>query len=171
MSVTVTSTPASSLQGMPAGFATRAAGFLLDLVTIAVLFTVGAAVFERMLSLVLFRQVRLEDHRTLSIIAVVVWAFGYCAYTLAVAGRTLGMALLGLRAVSVDGSDLPTRRAVLRVPVVPASFLLLGFGFALSLIRRDHRALHDLISGSAVVYDWHARAGHLAFLLRGRPDG
>ena len=34
------------------------------------------------------------------------------------------------------------------------------------VLRRDHRSIHDLLSGSAVVYSWHARAAHLRFLER-----
>jgi hypothetical protein len=36
--------------------------------------------------------------------------------------------------------------------------LTLGFGFLLIVLRRDHRALQDLIGGTAVVYAWDARA-------------
>ena len=40
----------------------------------------------------------------------------------------------------------------------PLSFLLFGLGFLLILVQRERRALHDLIAGTAVVYDWDARA-------------
>jgi uncharacterized RDD family membrane protein YckC len=97
------------------------------------------------------------------------WAFFYCAYPLAVGGRTFGMAVVGLRAVRADGRDLDTRRAVLRVLAFPLSFLLFGFGFLLVLLKRDRRALHDLVAGTAVVYAWDARAARLRFLAR-RPS-
>jgi uncharacterized RDD family membrane protein YckC len=76
------------------------------------------------------------------------------------------MAVLGVRAVQADGRDLGPRRAVLRVLAFPLSFLLLGFGFVLIVLRRDRRALHDLIARSAVVYAWDARAARLRFLSR-----
>ena len=38
----------------------------------------------------------------------------------------------------------------------------LGLGFVLILLRRDRRALHDLIASTAVVYAWDARAARLA---------
>jgi len=33
-------------------------------------------------------------------------------------------------------------------------------------VQHEHRALHDLIAGSAVVYSWDARAAQLRFLAR-----
>ena len=92
--------------------------------------------------------------------------FIYFAYPLAASGRTFGMAVLGVRAVRVDGGDLDGRHAVIRVLALPFSFLLFGFGFLLILLRRDRRALHDLIAHSAVVYSWDARAARLKFLAR-----
>jgi uncharacterized RDD family membrane protein YckC len=43
---------------------------------------------------------------------------------------------------------------------------LFGLGFAGILIQREHRALHDLLAGSAVIYSWDARATRLRFLAR-----
>ena len=76
------------------------------------------------------------------------------------------MAVVGVRVVRADGSELSTRRAVVRVLALPLSFLLLCFGIVLIVLRGDRRALHDLIAGSAVVYAWDARAARLRFLAR-----
>ena len=46
------------------------------------------------------------------------------------------------------------------------SFLLFCAGFLGILVQREHRALHDLIAGTAVVYAWDARAARLRFLAR-----
>ena len=102
----------------------------------------------------------------MSVVALGVWAFLYFAHPLAVSGRTFGMAVVGVRVVRADGSDLGTRRAVVRVLALPLSFLLLCFGILLIALRADRRALHDLIAGSAVVYAWDARAARLRFLAR-----
>ena len=56
--------------------------------------------------------------------------------------------------------------AIVRVLAFPLSFLLFGLGFVLILLRRDRRALHDLIASTAVVYAWDARAARLRFLLK-----
>jgi uncharacterized RDD family membrane protein YckC len=158
--------PDPTLEGTYANIATRLAAFVIDVVVIALVFAIGSAVLERMLDLVTGRTIHLSNSQILEGVFLGVWAFVYCAYPLAVAGRTLGMAILGLRAVRSDGSILSGGRAVIRVLVFPLSFALFCFGFLLIVLRRDHRALHDLIAGSAVVYSWHARAAHLSFLVR-----
>ena len=92
--------------------------------------------------------------------------FLYYAYWWAVTGRTLGMAMLGIRVVRADGTVLNPKRAVARAAVFPLSFLLCGLGFLGILVQREHRALHDLIAGTAVIYSWDARAARLRFLAR-----
>jgi uncharacterized RDD family membrane protein YckC len=167
MSAVAQPVPGLSFDGRYAGVATRSAGFAVDVVFIAATFALGSAVVERLLPLFLGRDVRLSDSQLVSSIALVVWAFTYCAYPLGVTGRTFGMAILGLRAVRSDGSDLSPGRAAARVLVFPVSLLLIGLGFILIVVRRDHRTLHDLIAGTAVVYAWQADAGQTRFLSRG----
>jgi hypothetical protein len=87
----------------------------------------------------------------------------------AAAGRTPGMALLGLRVVRADGGELDPWRGVLRALVFPLSILLCGLGFVGILVQREHRALHDLLAGTAVVYSWDARATRFRFLARTAP--
>ena len=94
------------------------------------------------------------------------WQFVYFGYSWAVAGRTFGMALLGIRVVQADGSVVGPRRGVVRALVFPLSFLFFGLGFLGILVQREHRALHDLIAGTAVIYAWDARAARLRFLAR-----
>jgi uncharacterized RDD family membrane protein YckC len=157
------------LQGTYAGFVTRFTGFAIDALTILVVFAIAGRVFEYLASALFGADVALRDAPWLSSIVFFGWAFLYCAYSLAADGRTLGMAIVGLRAVTKDGRPLTTRQAIIRVLVTPLSFLLFFIGFWLALFRRDRRALHDLIAGTAVVYAWDARAAHLRFLAR-RPE-
>ena len=98
------------------------------------------------------------------------WEFVYFAYSWGASGKTLGMALLGVRVVAADGTLAGPRRGVLRTLAFPLSFLLLGLGFTGILFQRDRRALHDMIAGTAVVYYWEARAARLRFLDRPSPD-
>jgi uncharacterized RDD family membrane protein YckC len=103
-------------------------------------------------------------------ILFVVWEFVYFAYSWGASGKTLGMALLGVKVVAADGTQAGPRRAVIRTLAFPLSFLLLGLGFTGILFQRDRRALHDMIAGTAVVYYWEARAARLRFLDRPAPD-
>jgi uncharacterized RDD family membrane protein YckC len=164
--VGTTPSDALGLQGHYAGVVTRLASFSIDLLTIGILFSVAGNVVEYVLSVLLREPVRLAEASVVSIVALALWAFLYCAYPLAASGRTFGMAVLGLRAVRIDGADLDRRHAALRVLSFPLSFLLFGLGFVLILLRRDRRALHDLIARTAVVYAWDARAARLRFLLK-----
>jgi uncharacterized RDD family membrane protein YckC len=154
------------LQGHYAGIVTRAGSFALDLFFIVVGFALGGTVAEYVLSALLGTDVNLSDAPVVSVILLVLWAFLYMAYPLTVAGRTLAMAIVGIRAVRTDGHDLERRHAVIRVLALPLSFLLFCFGFLLIVLRRDRRALHDLIAGTAIVYAWDARAARLRFLQK-----
>lgn len=70
-------------------------------------------------------------------------------------GRTPGKALLRLSVVP-SGSSEPTpgiglQKALVRFLAYNLSGSLLGLGFLLVLIRKDRRALHDLLAGTRVV--------------------
>ena len=106
--------------------------------------------------------------RTNIVVAVifVAWEFFYFGYSWAASGRSFGMAALGVRVVRADGSALEPRQGVVRALVFPLSFLFCGLGFLGILVQREHRALHDLMAGTAVIYAWDARAARLRFLAR-----
>jgi uncharacterized RDD family membrane protein YckC len=66
-------------------------------------------------------------------------------------GQTIGKLLVGVRVLAVDGELLPPGAALLRAIVHWASLpFLLGLGHVLAGLRKDKRALHDLIAGSRV---------------------
>ena len=155
-----------ALQGHAAGAVTRLAAYMVDAATLSVLFAVGAGVLEYLVANVLGASFDIADAPVAASVAFAVWSFLYFAVPLAASGRTFGSAILGLRVVRADGGDLDPRHAVIRVLAFPLSFLLFGLGFLLILLRRDRRALHDLIGGTAVVYAWDARAARLRFLAR-----
>jgi uncharacterized RDD family membrane protein YckC len=158
------------LQGHYAGIVTRLAAFAIDVFAIVSLFGLAGSIIEYLVSTLSGDNFMFSNIPITSVVLFVAWAFLYCAYPLAVGGRTLGMALVGLRVVQREGSDIDGRHAVLRVLAFPLSFAVLGFGFLLILIRRDRRALHDLIAKTAVVYAWDARAARLRFLAKRGPN-
>jgi uncharacterized RDD family membrane protein YckC len=159
------------LQGHYAGVATRFGAFVIDVTVVSTSFAVGGLVVEYVVSALIGNEVDLSDAPVVSTVLLGGWWFLYCVYALSVAGRTPGMAALGLQVVHSDGSQLDVGHAVLRVVTFPLSFLLFGFGFLLILVRRDRRALHDLLGGACVVYAWDARAARLRFLARSAPVG
>jgi uncharacterized RDD family membrane protein YckC len=154
------------LEGHYAGIVSRAAAFAVDLLTIALLFAIFGRVLEYVFAILLREPVSFSRSTFYARALLAVWAVIYLAQPLAASGRTFGMAVLGLRAVRADGSDIDGWHALLRVVALPLSFLLFGLGFLLILLRRDRRALQDLIASTAVVYAWDARAARLRFLMK-----
>ena len=156
-----------SLQGKYSGFASRFVAFAVDV-------GIGLGVFMLALAVISFAA-RVLTGKDISwnkgdiwvIIAYAVWQFIYFAYSWAASGRTVGMALFGVRVVRDDGTDASGREAVVRTLALPLSFLLLGLGFVGILLGDRRRALHDVIAGTAVIYSWDARAARLRFLSRG----
>ena len=155
-----------SYQGHYAGSVSRFTAFAIDLTVSSAVFALALAAISYGVHVVTGNNVNWNRSNIVVAVIFVLWEFVYFGYSWAVSGRTFGMAALGIRVVGADGSVLEPRRGVLRALVFPLSFLLFGLGFLGILVQREHRALHDLIAGSAVIYSWDARAARLRFLAR-----
>jgi uncharacterized RDD family membrane protein YckC len=155
-----------SYQGHYAGSVSRFTAYAIDLVVTTAVFSLALAAVSYGVHIVTGHDVSWNRSNIVVAVLFVLWQFVYFGYSWAVSGRTFGMAALGIRVVAVDGSVLEPRRGVVRALVFPLSFLLFGLGFLGILVQREHRALHDLIAGSAVIYAWDARAARLRFLAR-----
>jgi uncharacterized RDD family membrane protein YckC len=158
-----------NLQGHYAGAVSRFAAYALDVGVSTGLFLLALNATSFAFSIITGRTIAWNEGSLRLSIVFVAWLFSYFAYSWAAFGRTVGMALLGIRVVRCDGADLRPRQAVVRTVVFPLSFLFFGLGFAGILVQRDRRALHDLIAGTVVVYAWDARAARLRFLAHERP--
>ncbi len=158
--------PVEGRQGHYAGAVSRLVAFAADAGASWGLFTLGAAAIDFTIQLVTGGQFSLTKHQLVSLAAITVWEFVYFAYQWALSGKTIGMAVLGIRVVRTDGSPIGWRQAVVRTVALPLSFLILGLGFLGILTNRDRHALHDRLAGTAVVYSWDARAARLRWLAR-----
>jgi uncharacterized RDD family membrane protein YckC len=158
------------LQGQSAGICTRLVAFGFDVLAVIFVYVLFVSVVEFFVGVLSGHQFKLSGFPVASWLLLIVWAIFYCAYPVAAGGRTFGMAVTGLRVVLPDGRPVGGREALVRVLALPLSFLTLGIGFLLILLREDGRALQDLIGGTAVVYGWDARAARLRFLARGEGD-
>jgi uncharacterized RDD family membrane protein YckC len=158
------------LQGHYAGIVTRVAAFGIDVVVAMTLFTLGGAVVEYVSTSLVGRKVSLSNAPVLSVVLLTLWLLIYFAYPIAVGGRTLGMAFVGLEVVTKEGRPVSGKGAVLRTVFLPLSIVFLGIGILMIMLNRDRRALHDLIAGTAVVYSWNARAARLRFLAKRSTD-
>jgi uncharacterized RDD family membrane protein YckC len=153
-------------QGNYAGAVSRFLAYVIDLFASTAVFSLALAAISYAVKIVTGKEVSWNRQDILVVVLYVAWEFFYFGYSWAVSGRTLGMAVLGVRVVRADGATAEPRRGVVRALVFPLSFLLLGLGFLGILVQRERRALHDLIAGTAVVYEWDARAAQLRFLAR-----
>jgi len=68
--------------------------------------------------------------------------------------------------VTTAGAPISGRQAVLRTVGLGLTLLTLGIGFLGIVFQRERRALDDFIAGTAVVYDWDARAARLRWMAR-----
>ncbi|HET9695066.1 MAG TPA: RDD family protein, partial [Steroidobacteraceae bacterium] len=68
-------------------------------------------------------------------------------------GHTLGMATWRLRVERLDGSLLTWPDAVVRLVAAVLSWLPAGLGWFWSLVDREHRTWHDMLSHTRVVVE------------------
>jgi uncharacterized RDD family membrane protein YckC len=155
-----------SLQGRYAGFASRFVAFAVDQGVIIGVFALALAVIDFAASVLTGESIHWNRSDVWVVVAFVGWQFLYFAYSWAASGKTVGMAVFGVRVVRPDGTFVSGRQAVVRTLAFPLSFLLLGLGFLGIVVGEKRRALHDVIAGTAVVYSWDARAARLRFLSR-----
>lgn len=155
-----------SLQGHYAGAVTRAVAFGVDQTVATIIYALATALVAWLVDLVVSPEVTIDPQVGVAAGFFVVWLFVYYAYPWSVSGKTLGMAVLGIRVVQRDGSPTTPRNGIIRTLVLPLTFLTLGIGFLPIIFGRERRAMHDAAADTAVVYDWDARAARLRFLAR-----
>jgi uncharacterized RDD family membrane protein YckC len=154
-------------QGNYAGAISRLAAFAVDVGVSWGLYTLGVALLNTAVRLVSGHSYTLTNHQLAGFIVLTAWEFLYFTYQWAVSGKTLGMAMLGLQVVTPQGGPISGRQAVFRtVGLGITLFLTVGIGFLGIVYQRERRALNDFIAGTAVVYDWDARAARLRWIAR-----
>lgn len=159
--------PAESLAGHYAGPVTRAAAYAIDAAASVASYGIALSMVAFLWQLISREDLTLPaDNSFLWLVGLGVWVFVYFAGAWAVAAKTPGMAILGLRVVQRDGGELRPRQAVVRALTFPLGAALLGLGYIGIVIGRERRALHDVCAGTTVVYDWDARAARWRLLSR-----
>jgi uncharacterized RDD family membrane protein YckC len=153
-------------QGHYAGAVSRLVAFAADVGASWGAYTLGVLLLNSAVKLVTGHSYTLTNHQILAFIVLSGWEFIYFAYQWAVSGKTLGMALFGLQVVTSEGRPISGRQAVMRTIGLGLTLLTLGIGFLGIVFQRERRALNDFIAGTAVVYDWDARAARLRWMAR-----
>lgn len=158
--------------GHYAGPFSRLAAYVIDAVLVSALYSVVTAAVVWILELIASRNFDASDFGTAaSAVLLTLWSFLYFFVPWAISGRTPGMLVLGLRVVRRDGSPLDPGHAFVRALTLPLSFIPLGLGLIGIVIGREHRALHDVLANTTVVYAWDAQKVRLRHLARARASG
>jgi len=166
---TVAAPPIEGRQGHYAGAVSRLVAFAADAGASWGLFTLGAAALSFSIQLVTGGHFTLTHHQVASLVVLVIWEFLYFAYQWTLGGKTIGMAVLGIRVVGKDGDAITPKQAVIRTITLPLSFLFFGLGFLGILLNKDRHAWHDRLAKTVVVYSWDARAARLRWLAKQEP--
>ena len=109
-----------SLIGHYAGAVTRLTAFVVDTFLSIGLFNIGVAAILWIVGLFTRIDFTKSPSSPWWLVPLAGWLFLYFWYCYSTAGKTPGKALLGLRVVRGDGSDVDRRHAAIRVVIVPA---------------------------------------------------
>jgi len=150
------------VSGRYAGPISRLIAFGLDVGVVLATFALGAAVVSYIARLVSGHELaRGGAGNPWWTVGLALWFFLYFWLGMAIAGKSVGKAMMGLRVVAKDGSPLAERQSLLRVLAMPLSFVLAGVGLIMGVMSSGHRALHDRLVGTCVVYDWGDRPAEM----------
>lgn len=168
--MTTVPVPSSELtvgrQGHYSGAVSRLVAFATDVAVSWGLYSLWAALINGVVKLATGHSYTLSNHKILTFTTLAAWEFIYFSYQWAVSGKTLGMAIFGLQVVTAEGGPIGPRQAAVRTLGVALCLLTLGIGFLGIVFQRERRGLDDLLAGTAVVYDWDARAARLRWMAR-----
>lgn len=171
---------AKGLIGQYAGFVTRAAGLIVDiLIIIVIIFVANVAIvlpLQFFLSLDLNRCPAINPGNAMFSWALICHAANYLRLLVTtlttpvyfalfwnLSGQTIGQYAMGVRVVRVDGKKMTFLRALVRFAGYLLSFLALGLGFLWVLIDDRRQGLADKMAKTVVLYSWEARQNE--FLL------
>ena len=138
---------AEAASSRPVGFWRRAVALLVDLLAVVLLVHLGD-----MAAALLARSDLLA--RAFSLAYRLVVPAAYFVLMQGTEGWTLGKRLVGaciVRATGAEDAPIGYLCALCRLAALCLSGLLLGLGFVAVAVRRDKRALHDLIAGTRVI--------------------
>lgn len=139
--------------GAYAGFASRAVALIIDLSIDALLMTIISVTIRLLQEAVRYSELTVALLSWLQITMSLTLLVGYFIFGWMLAGQTVGMALMGIRVVRINGQFVTLWVAVRRlVGMLISSILFLGYLWVLVDDRRQ--GLHDKIAGTYVIYAW-----------------
>ncbi|NIR63557.1 MAG: hypothetical protein GWN61_05620 [candidate division Zixibacteria bacterium] len=172
METRITETISEDFLGYYAGFSTRLAAFIIDAVVVAILsvsiswfVSIVGSMFqaERIFTYILGYLPGAQDVYNMVLGPTVLGVITFIAVVLyhsffwAVTGQTPGKAIMGIRVLTTQGKSIPFWRAVLRYFGFFISTAPFFLGFLWVLVDERRQAFHDKMTGTYVVYTWHAK--------------
>jgi uncharacterized RDD family membrane protein YckC len=145
---------ATGAEARRAGFVSRSSADLLDAILVClatILLLVGAAILRTVFGGSRFGLPHLDALDGTAFVSIVFVA--YLAFFWATTGRTPGKQAMGLRVVTSAGRPLGGARALGRAILCT----LFPLGLAWVVVSPRNRAVHDVLLGTAVIYDWTPR--------------
>ena len=169
------SNKAIAVQGRYTGFISKALAIFADGALVTFSFAVLLIVFEvcwMILTSAEDRKVIDKDNRYVLLLFCGYW-FSYFFGSVLLGGQTLGMAIVGIRVISVyetnpQGQRRRRRRrrqqwklglgqVFMRTLLLPLSTTLCPVLGLFGLVRQDGRMFHDYMASTGIIYQWHAK--------------
>lgn len=135
-----------------AGFASRAAAFIVDVVAVHLVFLVGCAMVGLVLSLTGYDLSRPAGEALAAAGWLALVAAYFTAFWSAV-GQTPGMSVMRLRLIDPSGRPPGFGRSLLRLVGALVAISILFIGFLPVLVDDRRRALQDFLARTDVIYD------------------
>ncbi len=156
--------PPAHLRGRTAGFVTRLAALITDIVIISILVRAAGWLLDDVRLATglqiyvpgLTDAVGAASPIELTAIGGLLISAAYLLFFWTMGGQTSGKALLGLRIVTRSGGRLSFWRSLVRLFGYWLSSLLFGAGFLWAGVDNHREALHDKLAGTSVIYTWDA---------------
>lgn len=140
-----------ALQGLRAGFASRAVASGTDVVLVLCIYVIGVTLVSIVWDLFFSTSISISaPPHWLNELLVWILLVAYLTAGWWSTGRTLGKQMMGLRVVRSDGNPLRFWRTLLRALLCASFFPAL----LLALVNRRNRGLEDVALGTVVTYDW-----------------
>jgi uncharacterized RDD family membrane protein YckC len=145
------------LQGLRAGFVSRAVASGTDVVLVLCVYVVGVIVVSIAWDLFFSTSISVAPPpHWLNALLEWILLVAYLTAGWWSTGRTVGKQIMGLRVVGSDGSPLRFWRALFRALLCASFFPVL----LLALVNRRNRGLEDIVFGTVVTYDWLPQIDH-----------
>jgi len=144
-----------AIQGQAAGFVTRLAANIIDMVVLAITW-VGFILFIGLVRYIAhpLRGWQLPKPETwVSGLTIMVLAILYLTVGWSGTGRSIGNSMAGLRVRTASGTQFGMARALARATL----YVVFPIGFLWVLVSRKNKSLFDILLSTTVIYDWGLR--------------